>query len=364
MSTIDRPKTVNELLLDRTIRHAHALERFKTHQVREVIGIMNRGFEGVNEHLAGRLATIRARGNDVDTRATPALRKLSEEVGEKLTSTMNDVRRRHESDLIELAQVETQWQLNAIQSTVPKILDLKLKGPPSDFYAKLVKERPFEGSTMGEWFEGLGKSTKRGIENAINQGLAESETLDQMIARVRGTRENRFEDGVLQVSRRNAESIVRTSTAHVTQAAREETYAANPDVMDEVYMAAVLDNRTTPYCMKIDGKVFKVNEGRRPPFHWSCRTQCLPRIKSLSEMGFKGLTDLPAGTRASMDGQVPAKTTYPEWLKGQSAKRQDEALGPERAELFRSGKVSIEQFTDDNGRTLSLAELRERADED
>ena len=35
-----------------------------------------------------------------------------------------------------------------------------------------------------------------------------------------------------------------------------------------------------------------------------------------------------------MDGQLPEATTYSQWIKKQSAARQDEALGRSRAELM------------------------------
>lgn len=359
MTTIARPRTVNQLLQDRAIMHAHRLEQFKNHQVREVVGEMNRGFAELNEHIAGRLASIRARGNDLDTRATPRLRTLSDEIGKQLDETMEKARKRLESDLTEYAKVEAAWQQGVIQTTVPKVLRLTVNGPNADALAKIVRERPFEGGTMGEWFGGLAGKTKQGIEREITHGLSEGETIDQMIARIRGTRENRFEDGVFQVSRRNAESIVRTSTAHVTSSAREETFSANPDVVEAVQAVATLDTRTTLFCMKIDGQVFPVNKGRRSPFHWGCRTIMVPVLTSWRKLGFS-VSEIPASTRASMNGQVPDKVTYRQWIKEQPAKAQDEALGPERAALLRSGKVEVDEFTEDRGRTLSLDEIRER----
>lgn len=66
------------------------------------------------------------------------------------------------------------------------------------------------------------------------------------------------------------------------------------------------------------------------------------------------------GERASMDGPVSNQTTYGGWLKGQSEEFQNDVLGPQRAQLFRSGKVKIDRFTDSNGRVLTLDELSAR----
>ena len=58
-----------------------------------------------------------------------------------------------------------------------------------------------------------------------------------------------------------------------------------------------------------------------------------------------------------MDGQVPQSLTYPKWLKQQSARVQDEALGPTRGRLFRQGKVTIDRFVDDQRQVISVKEL-------
>jgi hypothetical protein len=60
-----------------------------------------------------------------------------------------------------------------------------------------------------------------------------------------------------------------------------------------------------------------------------------------------------------MDGPVDGRTTYQSWLKRQDAEFQNEVLGVERAELFRSGKVTLDRFVDDQGVTLTLKQLRE-----
>jgi hypothetical protein len=84
----------------------------------------------------------------------------------------------------------------------------------------------------------------------------------------------------------------------------------------------------------------------------------MPIIKSYEALRLsKGL---PEGTRASMDGQVPQSTNYGDWIKSQSAARQDEALGPTRGKLLRDGGLSIDSFYNDKGLELTLAQLRER----
>jgi len=60
-----------------------------------------------------------------------------------------------------------------------------------------------------------------------------------------------------------------------------------------------------------------------------------------------------------MDGQVPAKMTYNEWLKTKPAEFQNEVLGPNRAKLFRAG-MPVDRFVNRAGDKLTLDDLRKR----
>ncbi|MNJ69928.1 hypothetical protein D3C77_663340 [compost metagenome] len=57
---------------------------------------------------------------------------------------------------------------------------------------------------------------------------------------------------------------------------------------------------------------------------------------------------------------MSSKTSYSEWLARQPAAFQSDVLGPERYKLFSKGELSIDRFVDDNGKTLTLKQLRER----
>lgn len=68
------------------------------------------------------------------------------------------------------------------------------------------------------------------------------------------------------------------------------------------------------------------------------------------------------GKRSARDengtvSQISSETTYNSWLKKQSSSFQNEVLGEDRAKLFRGG-MNVDKFTDDNGRTLTLSELK------
>ena len=149
---------------------------------------------------------------------------------------------------------------------------------------------------------------------------------------------------------------------------------------------ATLDSRTSLRCASLDGQVFPIGTGPRPPQHPNCRSTITPVTKSWRELAKPGalkrgrgadnldalferrlkgkgftpdqIAGIKRATRASMTGQVPGKLTYARWLRRQPAAFQDDVLGPTRAALFRDGTLTLDRFVDDRtGRAFTLADL-------
>lgn len=159
---------------------------------------------------------------------------------------------------------------------------------------------------------------------------------------------------LLNVQRRQAETLVRTTTNAAAQAGRMATFVQNDAYLQGYEWISVLDARTTLVCAGLDGNIYQFGEGPMPPAHWGCRSQIVASIEpQYQKKGFD-----PDAERKAENGDITPNTTYGGWLKKQSASFQDEALGPERAKLFRDGGLRIDRFTDDNFNTYTLDELR------
>ncbi|MHB1123712.1 MAG: hypothetical protein ACYC0T_13450 [Ramlibacter sp.] len=83
-------------------------------------------------------------------------------------------------------------------------------------------------------------------------------------------------------------------------------------------------------------------------------------VKSWKALGVGDMPEFKASTRASLDGQTPAGTTYQQWLERQSAERQDDILGPTRGRLLRQGKLAASDMWDGKGNYLTLAQMARR----
>lgn len=191
--------------------------------------------------------------------------------------------------------------------------------------------------------------TKKSAEiiSEIRMGSALGETSEQISRRLTSL-------GVQQLDQ--AQALVSTMTNHIATTARVEVLKDNDDILKGMRRIATLDSRTTLFCMSIDQTIIPL-DGPKPPYHWRCRTTVIPVLKD------EFAREIPGSTRASIgpDGveQVSSKTSYGEWLARQPAAFQRDVLGPERYKLFSKGNLTIDRFVDDNGKTLTLKELRE-----
>lgn len=170
----------------------------------------------------------------------------------------------------------------------------------------------------------------------------------------------------MDVSRRNAEALVRTSVQTVAAQTRKKTFAANADVMSSMEWVATLDARVCIECAALDGKRWDL-EGepighalpyRDPPIHFNDRCMIVPITKTFRELGID-IDEAPAGTRASMEGQVSDKT-FADWLKRQPAYRVEEILGKGRADLYNRGVITFNDLVDGKGAPLTLKQLRSK----
>lgn len=370
MIAVDKPFTVNEQLAHRSIRHALYVERLKNSESRRILAFLGRDvFPDLTEKIGGRWMNIVGTGRGINF-ADRRILELRRSIRSILDGGMLRAYEMVERRLQDIAATEAEYQVSALKQTLAAPLKVAMTegalSVPFDFVAPspamlktIVTARPFQGAILGDWFKSLSMVTADRIDRDIKMCLVEGESVDQLVRRVRGSSELAFGDGSLRQVRARVEALVRTAVGHVSNETREASYAENSDVVKGVQIVATLDTSTCEQCAGLDGEILEPGSGRRPPFHFGCRCTTAPVLKSWKELGIP-LKDIDAGTRASMDGQVPASMTYGEWLKTQTQDVQDDALGPARAELFRNGKAGLDEFTDDRGRLLTLAQLREK----
>lgn len=352
--TNDPPINVNDEIQDRTIRHMIFLERYKAGEVAKIRKILDREIlPNITTKLEQRIKRILERGSDTGPDTTKRLQELEKELLKLSQDMAKKLKAAAIGDYTLLTADEIEWQANVIKESLG--FDLEMIVPNPRTVAAIAKRTSFAGSNLDQWFDSLSRANQRGVMTAVNRGVLEGETIDQIMRRVRGTKKLKFTDGVFETTRRQAETITRSAVNHVTNQARLEFFKENDDLIKGLQWVSTLDSRTSTVCAGLDGKVFPIDKGPRPPAHPNCRSTMTAVLKSFDELG---LNAIPEGKRASMNGQVAASTTYGPWLRRQPIAIQEQVLGVAKAKLFRDGKLPIERFTDSRLKPLSLAQLR------
>lgn len=359
--------TVNEKLLDGEIHHQVDLTHYSNGVMRRIMALMNRTDPDLFAQIGAALERLPAESFTVDRLEAllGSVRFLNQQAYEQLQRALAD-------ELLGTAQQEADFQAGLWRSAVPAEIQARIAIAPVNAEAvyAAAMSRPFQGRLLREFAAGLGEARMLRMRDAIRIGYVEQQTVPQIVQRLRGTRAKGYSDGLIEIDRRNAESVVRTAVGHVAGFARDRFMEANSDLIKAEEWVSTLDSRTSEVCRLRDGKRYTPVShkpiGHSLPWlggpgraHWGCRSSSTPITKSWKELGIP-IDELPESVRASMDGEVPASMTYGQWLRKQSASRQDEILGPARGKLMRQGGLTLDKFANDRGRWLSLAELRER----
>lgn len=328
-----------QYLSDAATRHAVFVQRYAGGRSKEAISALNRLRRDINARLANeptdfqrqRLVSVLA---DIDMLAYNAFGKI----GNKILY-----------DASQFADTEAAFSANLFNkaSTVDWVL------PPSELLtagvmASKMSVNRTAGLTIDEALKQFSISKRKEIARAITDGLTLGDTTPVISQKVGELINN--------LQKRQLDALVRTVANNVSSAAREMVYDANTDIIDGWIFIATLDSRTTFICASNDQKRFRHGEGKKPALHWNCRSTTIPAIKPEYDIGTKLRGKRPA---VGADGaeEVSPRTTYGGWLKKQPIEFQEEALGIERARLFRSGKYTIDKFIDPTGRVYTLTEL-------
>lgn len=340
-------KTTNEILFDKLVRHQIGLTRLASGTAKQLNDFLDKNVEKVESVLAGL-------GN-----RRPAVEKILRELKKTNVAIYESLGKQLQKELLSVGKYEAGYQKKTLLDAMPKEAanQLNPKVPPAKVIRDVVNKRPIDGALLSERVAGMEAGHYNRMRDVIRRELSKGgdpfDVAKAIDAGIFGTRTANYKDGVWATANRSIEQQTKQTQLGVVTGVNNEFYQNNDDIFEGEQWVSVLDTQTTEICMELDGTVFPLDEGPRPPAHYGCRSQMVPVVKDWEAMG---LSDLGPGSRESLTGEVPETQTYPEWLKEQPDWVQNEALGPSRADMFRDG-TPISAFTDDYGRKLTLDEL-------
>lgn len=333
-------------LRDPTLQHAVFLERLKSGEVRKFAPFLRRIDRELRERLTRGGITQFQRGR---------LEAMLAEIDSMLAATLGEYTRQLQLDLRSIAEHEaraTGAVLAAQSGFSPHVPTIGLVWTAATVEPLQAGDGKLLAGFIKEWSD----SERARVTGAIRLGVAQGQTVPEMVRTIRGTRAANYADGLLAVTSRNAETVVRTSVAHVGMTARHAVYTANDDILAGYQWDATIDSRTCVTCMGLDKRVFTFGKGPREPAHPNCRCATVPVLTE----EFRFLDE--GAQRASQDGPIDARTSYFAWLKDQPQSFVEKVLGKTRAKLFRDGGLSAERFAalqlDRRWEPLTLEELK------
>lgn len=351
-------------LADKMTAHAVTLERLKAGERNAVVAMLRK----LEAELVARLAEIEPSGVTVPAYQQARLKKLLAQVKETIRAAYRGVRDTHAEALVGVGKAEVAFTKAAVNGLIG--VDIVTAGLSAEALNALASDTLIHGAPSAEWWSRQAGDTLKRFTDTVRTGVLLGEDTPSLVRRVRGTREAGFADGIMQTAYRNAEALVRSSVQTVANEARMQTFDNNTDVVKGIQWVSTLDRRTTAICITLDGKQWD-NERKPighshkfpgPTAHWGCRSTQIPVLKSWSELGGKGdFSGLERDRlRASMDGQVANVSSFEDFLERKEKNGPgyvNDLLGKTRAGMWRSGKITVDQLTDQNNRPLTVKEL-------
>jgi SPP1 gp7 family putative phage head morphogenesis protein len=268
--------------------------------------------------------------------------------------------------------IQTQMNLTGLaktegEATVKAMASIGIEGslPAPSVFKAMISDTLLTGAPLADWWEKLGQDVSFKVVSQVRQGIAQGETLQDIITRVVGNPKKGIA-GVMEASRRNASTLVHDTVMRITNDAKMAVYRQNSDVVKGVEQLSTLDSKTSDICIAYSGAKWDLDgepiggttlpfDGG-PPRHPNCRSVLVPVLIPWKELGVN--VEPPKGTRASDLGPVPADMSFDAFLKRHDKEYQDELLGKGKADLWRSGKISLRDLISQDGRPMTLKDLR------
>ena len=335
---------INDELASEIISRELDLNRYDASLRKKVISLLKELDADIQGKLKGNISEWNR------TRLNEQLRLMREAI----TDYYKQIKELTTEELTGVAVSEAKFLQNAVNTLTG--VDMFSSLPSANQLAVLADQSVVQGAVTSAWWARQGADVYFRVATQIRMGYGSGESIGAIADRVQQQ---------MDIGKRNAEALVRTSVHTISSNARERMYQENSSVIKGKLYVAVLDNRTSIQCIAYDGSVYDMDNKpigkkslpyRELPAHWNCRSMYMPILKSFKEIG-SDFPEMPKSTRSSMDGQVPEEMTFKDFLEKKGKSFQDEVLGKGKAQLWREGKITLQQLLDQSGNPIPLKEL-------
>jgi hypothetical protein len=345
--------------VDASARHAIYVERLASTNANKIDDTLRDLARFTRSRLAEEGSTIPSKS---------AMNRIVKDINKQYMRGYGDWQKGTESFLNELSDYETQFQTDILDAETTN--EFTPSKPSNKSTREQAEDQPVNIGANGgavalsALVGGFAANETAKAINLVRAGYYEGRNTSDISASITGTRRNRFADGVMAQTKRNAVSISKTSSNHVSTVPSDNVYKNNDRAVIGYIITAVLDNRTSKVCRGWDDTriSFEDSYQPKPPFHFGgCRTTIRPWLRD----------DLDAIKKAQRqtkgaDGKEFESTAkqYYTWLKEQPAWFQDDVLGVTEGKIFRNAGLTPQEFKaatrKRDGTPLTIAEMAEK----
>ena len=362
--------------------HSIDLSRFESHLIRKAVFYLKE----LERELIDELISIDPTAPKRTYNQNVRLELLFRQVLGTLRTAYNRIDSTMHSELRELAELELELMNNTYNKVFQASVTTVAISP--ELTKSIVDEQYIDGELLGRWLNRQRGDLKERFRREIRNGMLRSESLNQIVKRLRGTPTGKrtkyidakgntrvfqeYEGGIIQAPKRNLEALARTATQSISNEAHRKFYEQNEKFFKGTQAITTLDFRTSDICISRTGAIWDKNGNPvkntnekfpgYPPWHWNCRSLVIGVLKEFNELGLSKnkVENVPGTVKSSLDGEVADDTTYSQWLKSQPVELQKEKLGPTKFKLWKEGNLKLRDLVDQFGRPLSVKQLREK----
>lgn len=279
----------------------------------------------------------------------------------KLEKAIDDSYKEYQAVLManvdELAQYEAGFEVR----TLGKVSTASIMTPTAVAISTAVLFEPLQaeglkGRLLESFYAEWTGKTKAQVSGIIRLGYSQGSSIAEITRQLVGTKQFKYNDGLLGGKKRTTDIMVRTALQHASTISRDRVWQDNTDIAEKYEWVSTLDMRTSSTCRALDGRQWVLGNGPKPPAHVGCRSTVILVLKDK----YKKTAEERAASNVGL--KVPKGDTYYDWLKTQPHDFVQDVIGTKRATLLLSDKLTVKRFTelqlDRKFEPLTLAEMK------
>jgi hypothetical protein len=207
------------------------------------------------------------------------------------------------------------------------------------------------GAMLADWFTKANNDAKFAIAETVKRLANQNATNIEIAKGLTGSTNNIKGGEPLKRTLRGIDADIKTAVLGVATNVRERIMQENIGLFSLVMHNSIIDTKTTDICLSRNGKLWEYPSllpyghqvaFKTPPLHRNCR--------SYISYIYKG----------NEDKYLNTERNFNKWLSQQDKSFLDKLLGKGKAELYLSGKITLNELVDNKNNPISLKVLKQQ----